>query len=244
MKPFFLLMFALLFFLASVANGQLLLQENFMTPTTDITTAGWTTVTGVGTTVAPPYIVVTAGSGLQYPGYIESGVGNSAYCVGTGQDAQKSFTTTAMTGVFYVAFMVKIDSVSTTGDYFWMVRNSSNHNRWRGWVKRSAVGEDSCYFGISKGSAVTATTYSTKKYKLGVTHLIVSKYDFQTAATTDALVSLWVNPSSTSFGKVEDPSPAVVNTADVTSDFATLGMNRFALIQNTAGYLQLIGSVE
>jgi|GEM_PF-911230 len=236
MKPFFMLLFTALFFLASIAHGQLLLQENFMTPTTDITTAGWTLVNNVGsTTSGPPYIEVYDGIGLQYPGYIESGVGNAAYLVGYGQDAQVSFSTTAMTGVYYVAFMLKVDSVSTTGDYFWMVRNSSNHNRWRGWAKRSATDEDSCFFGVSKGSSVTSGTYSTKKYKLGVPHLIVSKYDFNTATTTDAMVSLWVDPSTSSFGKIDDANPAVVNSTDASNDFSTLGMNRFAIIQNTQG---------
>jgi hypothetical protein len=170
MKPFLMLLFCFMFVLATVANGQLLLQENFMTPTTDITTTGtWTLVNNVGaTTSGPPNIVVYDGIGLQYPGYFESGVGNAAYLVGAGQDAQIAFPTTAMTGTFYLAFMVKIDSVSTTGDYFWMVRNSSNHNRWRGWVKRSAAGEDSCFFGVSKGGTAQAGSYSTKKFKLGV----------------------------------------------------------------------------
>ena len=239
MKPFFVLLLSALIFLAPQAFGQLLLQEDFLTPTADITTIGtWTLVNNVGPTMSgPPNIVVNAGSALQYPGYIESGVGNSAYLVGTGQDAQIGFTTTAMTGVYYAAFLLKIDSVSTTGDYFWMVRNSSNHNRWRGWVKRSAGNEDSVYFGVTKGATPGANAYSTKKYKMsGTTHLLVAKYDFNTASTTDALLSLWVDPPSSSFGKTDPAGAAVLNYSEsATSDYATLGMNRFAVIQNTAG---------
>lgn len=239
MKCIFMFLLTALLLTTPQASGQLLLQEDFLTPTTDITTTtGWSTVTGVGSTVAPPYIVVNAGSGLQYPNYIESGTGNSAYCVGTGQDAQVAFTSTALTGSYYLAFMVKIDSVSSTGDYFWMVRNSSNHNRWRGWVKRSADGEDSCYFGVSKGTSAGGI-YSTKKFKMsGTTHLLVAKYDFNTAGANDALMTLWIDPPASSFGKVEPTSSAVFGPiqGDVsTADFIAPGMNRLALIQNTAG---------
>lgn len=213
-------------------QGQLLLQENFVTPTTDLTTAGWTTVTGVGSTVAPPYVVVNAGTALTYTGYIESGVGNAAFCSGGGQDVQKSFTD-ATTGAVYVSFLIKVDSASVAGDYCIMVRNTSNHNRWRIWLKNSNAGAN-FEFGVGKGSATQL--YTNAQYVFGTTYLVVCKYDYKTVATTDAELSLWVNPASSSFGKTEDVSPVINKFTDPTSGTADfLTMNRFALIMNGAG---------
>ncbi len=223
-----------LFFANNAVYGQLLFQENFVTPTTDITTAGWATVTGVGSSVAPPYIVVNAGSALTYPGYIESGIGNSAYLNGAGQDAQASFTGGVMSGLVYVAFMIKVDSASVAGDYFMMIRNSSNHNRWRVWMKASNTGFT---LGLSKGAGTTVpAVYSTSSFSFGQTHLVVLKYDYNTVATTDALLSMWVDPATSSFGKTDDANPAIAPFQEAaTSDYATVAMNRFALIMNAVG---------
>jgi dienelactone hydrolase len=215
-----------------LGQGQLLLQENFVMPTTDLTTLGWTTVTGVGASTAPPYVVVNPGTALTYTGYIESGVGNAAFCSGAGQDVQKAFTD-ATTGTVYLSFLIKVDSASTSGDYFMMIRNTSNHNRWRFWLKNSNAGAN-FEFGVGKGSATQL--YTNSQYVFGTTYLVVCKYDFRTTATTDAEISLWVNPASSSFGKAEDATPVIskfTDAASSTADFLTI--NRFALIMNGVG---------
>ena len=238
MKNVFTIIFSLIiiFSLNNKTYGQLLFQEDFVTPTTDITTAGWTTATGLGVTVAPPYIVVNSGSALNYTGYIESGVGNSAYLAGAGQDAQVAFTGSVMSGLVYVAFMLKVDSASVAGDYCIMIRNSSNHNRWRLWLKSANAGAN-FVIGVSKGGGTTyPAVYTTATYNFGQTYLVVAKYDYNTVATTDALLSLWVNPSMSSFGKTDDANPAIAPFQETgTSDYATVAMNRFCLLMQGAG---------
>jgi len=228
------LVFVALFSLNSTIYGQMLFQEDFVTPTTDVSTStGWAVLTGVGGSATTPTIAVNAGSALTYPGYIESGVGNSAFLTGAGGKAQASFTGGVMSGLVYLSFMIKVDSASATGDYCIMVRNTSNHNRWRMWIKALNTGWT---MGLSKGAGTTVPpVYATTSYDFGKTYLVVAKYDYNTTSTTDALLSLWVNPASSSFGKTEDASPAIAPFQETgTSDFATVAMNRFALIQNGA----------
>ena len=231
MKKTFRIFAAVIFFALSVnftfGQGQLLMQENFITPTGDLTTIGWTTVTGIGVTTAPPYIVVNPNTALLHTGYIESGVGNAAYMDGGGQDAQRQITAVTA-GTVYLTYLIKVDSATASGDYSVMVRNTSNHNRWRLWIKSVNSGAN-FEFGVSKGSDRTTVRYTNGSYVFGETYLVVAKYDFKTVATADAELSLWVNPPQSSFGQVEDPNPAVpAFTEATTSDFAT--MNRFALI--------------
>ena len=219
----------------STTFGQMLFQEDFITPTADVSTLpGWAVLTGVGGTATTPTIAVNAGSALTYPGYIESGVGNSAFLTGAGGKAQASFTGGVASGLVYVAFMIKVDSASAAGDYCIMIRNSSNHNRWRMWIKALNSGWT---MGLSKGAGSTVPpVYATTSYNFGKTYLVVAKYDYNTAAsTTDALLSLWVNPAASSFGKTEDATPAIAPFQETgTSDFVSPAMNRFALIQNGA----------
>lgn len=227
-------------------QGQLLFQENFLTPTSDLATltgSPWVLIPAgtIGSTTSPPFIVVNPGTALTYPGYFESGNGNSAYLAGAGQDIQAPLSASITTGVVYCSFMIKVDSASAAGDYCIMIRNTSNHNRWRMWLKSTNAGAN-FEFGLTKGAGTTyLPKYTTNNYSFGVTYLVVLKYDFNTdASTTDAKLSLFVNPSPSSFGKSEDTSATsrVIKEYQETgtSDFvSTAGLNRIALIMQGTG---------
>ncbi|TSA16006.1 T9SS C-terminal target domain-containing protein [bacterium] len=215
---------------AATGYGQLLLQETFKDTTSNIgTLPNWSELSAgtIGSTVAPPYIVVKPNSALFYAGYIESGNGNSAYLSGGGQDAQV-VVRDVTSGVVYLAFLIKVDSATAAGDYIWIVRNTSNHNRWRMWIKRdtSTASTTSFNFGISKGT--TGMQYTASKYSFGTTYLVIAKYDFNTTATTDAKMNLWVNPPIG--GASDDLNPVIKDYTDPGTDFVSI--NRLALVQN------------
>lgn len=230
------LIFVVLLCLPAAVFSQLLLQETFKDTTSNIATlTGWNDIpvgsSSIGSTQGAPYIAVKANSALTYTGYIESGNGNSAYLSGGGQDAQV-VVRDVNSGVVYLAFLIKVDSAFTTGDYIWIVRNTSNHNRWRMWIRKDTTGGSTNTFNFGIGMGSSSKQYTTTNYTLGATYLVLAKYDFNTTATNDAKLSLWVNPKIG--GLTEDATPVIANyTESATADFPVI--NRLALVQNLTG---------
>ncbi|MEZ4822797.1 MAG: hypothetical protein R2942_10395 [Ignavibacteria bacterium] len=64
-------------------------------------------------------IMVTA-PGLEYAGYQSQGLGNSATLTNGGQDSYKLLTSAQSIGSAYSFFLVKVDTVRTTGDYLYV----------------------------------------------------------------------------------------------------------------------------
>jgi hypothetical protein len=221
--------------LCAVATGygQLLLQETFRDTTSNIATLpGWSDIpvggSSIGSTQGAPYIAVRPNSALTYTGYIESGNGNAAYLSGGGQDAQVVVRDVS-SGVVYLAFLIKVDSAFVAGDYVWIARNTSNHNRWRMWIRKDTTGGSANAFNFGIGMGSSTKQYTTAKYTLGTTYLVIAKYDFNTTATNDARLTFWVNPKIG--GLTEDTSPVISNyTESATADFPVI--NRWALVQN------------
>jgi len=72
--------------------------------------------------------------------------------------------------------------------------------------------------GVSKASDSTAV-YDAVDHPLNTTQFVVVKYQFGAAATVDDSVTIWINPSSSTFGGA-DPAGGITNTAgaDITAD--------------------------
>src|SRR5690349_16843760 len=110
------LLAAMLFTLimADKLTAQILMDENFNYPAGDSLGAhGWVSFSGGATNV-----LSVATGGLTYTGYNLSNIGNSARVKQTGQDAYIQFANTDTTSSVYISFLVKVDSMAGTGDYF------------------------------------------------------------------------------------------------------------------------------
>lgn len=215
------LLFALLLCTArGNINAQVLLDENFnYTAGDSIGAHGWT---GFSSFVN---VIKVASPGLTYSGYPLSNIGNSCRLSNNGQDAYIGYTA-VNTGSVYAAFMVRIDSARTAGDYFAALLPSTSTTNFTGrmFVKDTTGG---IKFGLSKSTETVQ--YAPSVYSYGTTYLLVIKYTFNSGTTTDDQLSLFVLSGSFPFS---EPVPDVGPFTGTAADNANMG--RFALRQGSA----------
>ena len=185
-------LFTILIFTISFSNiySQLYLDENFSYTAGDsIGAHGWVFNTGTTNTIK-----VTS-PGLNYSGYINSGIGNAVTLNTNGNDAYKELSGSDTTGSFYVSFMVRVDSAKSQGDYFLALLQTGSTTFYEGRVSAALRNGNLC-FGITKGNATTDTAvagvWTTGSYTLGTTYIIVLKYTFVPGGSTNDQVSLFV----------------------------------------------------
>jgi len=196
------------------APAALLLEENFDYPAaTALSANNWTAHSGATSSVK----VTVAASGLSYPGYNASGIGNAAALTGNGEDVSRTLaaSVTPRTPV-YVSYLVKVNSATAAGDYYLHLGptplGSSFYSKV--FVRRSptAGATNKVQFGISgSGTAV----YSTTDYDLSTTYLLVVKYTFDENGN---LAQLFVNPTGDT-----EPTTAAVSSAETTAAPANIG---------------------
>lgn len=230
--------FLLLLFVCA-GYGQLLFLENFSyTSGTTLTSNGWVAHSGAGTNPQ------TVGStGLTYTGYAGSGVGNSVSLVTSGEDVDTALTSPVTTGTAYASLLVRVDSATSAGDYFFHYiagARTSNTFIARLFAKKGAnAGPNNLAFGISKSATAVATpmVYSDSIYSFSTTYLIVVKYVFNTGSTTDDAVSLFVFADPT-LPAAEPVTPTVGPVTTTQTDPANLSY--IALRQGTAASAPLV----
>ena len=215
MKKILTLVFVLSLLFSLNTFAQLLLEENFDYPAGDtLTNLGWN-ITGTSTTNP----IAVALSGLDYTGYLSSGIGNAASLTTTGQDVNKQYTDSVTSGSVYASVMVNITSAQTPGDYFIHLGvNPTNTFDFfgRAFVKLAANGN--LAFGISKSSTTTIpASYSDSVYTTGTTYLLVIKYTFNDGAANDT-INLFINPDISGV----EPSPNLT-VATTQTDAVSLG---------------------
>ena len=197
----------------------LLLDENFDYPAGDLLTAhGWTAHSGAGSQA-----ITVNSSGLTFPGYISSGIGNAALVDNTGEDVFKPFTTQT-TGSVYAAFMVKITTVAA--GYFFHFSTNPAISTFRGKVFMDA----SNHFGVSLGS--NTGTFASSTFTLGNTYLLVIKYQV-VAGTLNDIMSMYIFDSS--FPLTEPATPTIGPLTDVgisDIDPASVAIRQFNASEN------------
>lgn len=222
------LIIALFVFFAAYAssNAQTLFVENFAYPAGDtIGSHGWVYNTG---TINP--LTVTA-PGLTYLGFPGSGVGNALTLRPTGNDAYKGFPQDS-TGSVYCAFMLRVDTVRATGDYFFAFLPSTSTTNYTGrvYVKDTLGG---MAFGLSKGSATQGPiVYSAATFQRGITYLVVAKYKFVAGGTDNDTLSLYVSTGVTPVVEPLVPTVGPVTGTSPTGDAPNIG--RVAVRQGSA----------
>ncbi len=195
----------LIFGLSTAAMGQILVEDFDYPGSTSLNgQGGWSAHSGAGTN--PPQI---SSGGLSYTGYPSSAIGNAVSFTTTGEDNNKLFSTFpngTASGSLYYAVMVRIDSASLTGDYFFHLLKGTTTFTARAFVKRSS-NNDNLAFGVGKASTIANINFSDTVYAKGTTHLLVVKYTYIDGATNDT-VALWINPTI----GASEPSPTVLQS--------------------------------
>lgn len=193
----------------SQVNAQLLLKDRFDSPAgTKLISSGWIH-TGNATTDT---IKVEAGN-LTYGSYPYSTTTESNMVLIKGkvayEDVHKNFTDKVSSGTVYTSFLVKVDTATETGDYFFHYwANSTMAFDARLYVKDNKAGQFT--FGLGKTST---PTYTTAAFDYKKTYLVVVKYEVVgDTAGTDDKVSLFVNPG------VTEPASADIAATNGTSD--------------------------
>ncbi|MCK6602521.1 MAG: T9SS type A sorting domain-containing protein [Bacteroidetes bacterium] len=197
--------------------------ENFDYPagTALTSTDGWMAHSNSGEN---PVTVISPG--LDYPRVPGSGLGNAVQ-VGkkTGEDVSLKFNPVT-SGDLYVSFLVRIDTVRESSDYF--LHLSENPVSSAFFAKVSVGSWLGGYkFSISKGSGGGLVAPGT--YELGTTHFLVVKYHFGPDAQDDQ-VSLFIDPDPAG---PEPASPDVVYSIAGYADPAT-GLGTVCLRQGNS----------
>ncbi|KXK46361.1 MAG: fibronectin type III domain-containing protein [Chlorobi bacterium OLB5] len=208
--------------LASIyqTQSQILLNENINYPAGDSLTAhGWTWINSYVNTVT------VATGNLSYSGYTNSGIGNMVRLHNTGQDVYRQHDSVNVNNI-YVSFLIRVDSVQATGDYFFALLPSTNTSNYtmRTFIKSSGAGFQ---IGISKSTE--AVTYAPATYNLGTTYLIVVKYTFNSGTNQDDQLSLYVLS-----GAIPGTEPAPVAGPITGTQVDSPNISRIALRQGSA----------
>lgn len=221
-----LLLFVFVLIIAPGVIGQTMkLNENFSygaTGDVDLVTltSDWVRHSGA---VGPVYKTTS----LTYATYASSGIGGSLWFTKGGSgvndgDIHRKFDSVTTTGNVFVSFLVKLDSATATGDYFFHFAPKTIGTTFRGrvYAKNFSTG---FVFGLSKTG--TPTVYdSTVTFNFGQTYLVVMKYAFNTTATNDDLVTMYVYTSGVPM--TEPGTPALTISAlgaGVTNDPTDIG---------------------
>jgi hypothetical protein len=222
---------------SAVANLTLIEQSNYLLlyepfdyanvggPVSSNTPANWTYGGGGANDLS-----VVSGS-LSWPGLAES-TGNSVTNGGVGLGVRRLFPSSASNGVVYFSALLRINNL---GYGAWNGASSlvgaltaTDNTSFRLGVMVRSNTPSGYLIGVQKGGTGATTTFGTTEYHPGETVFLVGKYDFSISPNK---VSLWVNPSASTFGRSLEPANGFL--------FATTGpdgftIDRFNLRQNTA----------
>jgi len=214
-----LLVFLLLLLLTPIAApGQALLVEDFEYPEGDsLTSRGWETTQSTTTNA-----LLTISPGLEYSGYVGSGIGNATSLTTTGQDVYKGFAPDSA-GSFYTFFMLRV-TAARSGDYFFHYHTSPVSSSYFGrtFVRTAANGNLS--FGIAKKGTNSNPTsvYTDSIYHLETTYVVVVKYTFQDETNRDDEASLFLFAEE-AVPTDEPAHPTVGPVTDETTDAKKIG---------------------
>ncbi|WP_127125121.1 T9SS type A sorting domain-containing protein [Pseudoflavitalea rhizosphaerae] len=203
-------------------SAQTLFSESFnYTGGTPLTSNNWT-VRSSGT----PVVNVAAGN-LSYSGSLTNDIGNKVQLGNTGQDVYRTFTASNTT--IYAAMVVNV-SAAATGDYFFILGNSTSPATYGSKIYIRSDGSGGFNFGVVRGTG--APVYESTARTFGTNYLLVLKYEVVAGSTNDA-VKLYVDPSPVS----SEPGAASVeyNAATGADISASYPLSSVGLYQGTAG---------
>lgn len=156
--------------------------------------------------------------GLSYGTYKSKATGNACSLFVTGEDVNRTFAAQSA-GKVYSSFLVRVDSATATGDYFFHLSASTlNTSFFVGRVYARKDASNNLQFGLAKASE--GATYSSNTYAFKNTYLLVLKYKIGSGASDDT-VSLFVIDGTVPGS--EPVTPTIGPLAPVNSDPASIG---------------------
>ena len=185
MKNLYIIIFTLVF---SQSFAQLFFKEGFNYAENSLLTAnGWIAHSGGGTNAIKVSTGLTQG--------VLSIEGNSAILTTSGEDVSRQMTNQVSTGSVYTRFLLNVSAAQDAGDYFFHLgpKDLGTTFRAKVFVKKSGAGFQ---LGVTKAGNVPV--YGATIFDLNTTIMVVMKYTFKAASTTDDEVALFVNPSPAS----------------------------------------------
>lgn len=193
-------------------NAQSILYEGFVYNVGDtLPSPLWT---GVNT---GDQIFVT-NSSLSYSGFANS-IGNKISFDGIGRDYQSTFTSNTI-GTVYMSFLMQVtDTTSlngTIGGYFSGFASNTTTFGGTVWTRKAINGYN---IGLAARTATTAIVWDATDILTNNVVLVVVSYEL-VAGTINDVVKLWINPSSSYFGAITEPTPSITTTntgTDLTS---------------------------
>ncbi|MER3465584.1 MAG: hypothetical protein C4329_15405, partial [Chitinophagaceae bacterium] len=207
-KIYFLIVLSVLSF---TSWGQLLFSDDFTGYTVNTNLASQNSWTKGG---SGPDVTIQNTTPLTYAGY---NGGGGEYVVmptpsSTTSRVYKTFNSTPApaTNTFYYSFLLNLNSVTATGDYFMTLGDAGTGTNYfaRVFAKSSGSGY---LLGISKNANVSTASFGATVLNLNQTYLVVVRYSFVTGAANDE-VYLWVNPSLAS-----EPTTATAEASNITA---------------------------
>ena len=170
---------------------------------------------------------VTAGN-LWYPGLAQP-VGNSVTNGGAGLGVRRLLGTSVNSGVLYFSALYRINDLGfgtwngASSQVGALTATDSSSFRLQVMVKSNSP--SGYVVGVQKGGAGATATFDTTERHAGDILFLVGKYDFTVSPNS---VSLWINPSPSSFGAGSSP-PGAISTTTGTDGFT---IDRFNIRQN------------
>jgi hypothetical protein len=180
---------------------------------------------------SPPNDLSVVSGNLSYPG-LALPVGNSVTNGGVGLGVRRLFGTTVNTGKLYFSALFRI---SDLGYGLWNGASSyagalcaTDNTSFKLGVMVKSNSPAGYVFGVQKSGSGANTTFDTTEYHAGNTVFMVGRYDFTVAPNS---VSLWINPSPSTFGAATDPANGFLSANTGTDGFT---IDRFNMRQNTS----------
>lgn len=182
---------------ATVSAQAQLLQYDGFDYVTNTTLAGNGTWTNLNTGTAP----VIASSNLPVSGLAAPTGERATWIAGNIQEAWNQFGVTNTNGTVYFSFAFQLSSVPTTATYsFAFTQNSTTYGTSL-WLQADGTNN----FNIGLAPRTSTPSYLTNSLELNTTIFVVGAYDLISGSAND-VASLWVNPSSASFGSGSAPA--------------------------------------
>jgi hypothetical protein len=199
-----------------IANGKGTGVSNLLTEDFNfsglLTANGWTAHSGTTN-----QLLTT--TGLIYPGFISSGVGNAVLVSNLGgEDVNKGFDEQSTNGsTIYCSLLLNVNDAATTksGDYFFHIGDRTSSTSFSLFSARlfAKITGNVVNFGISNTNTVT---YASTNFSKNTTYLVITKYTINTAGNDE--IKLWVFSSSVPSSEVDAGTPAATNALTAGQD--------------------------
>lgn len=191
---YFLAIAAISLFIKSSASQTLFTEDFSYPPISNIVGMnGWQ----LGYAPIPANSIPVLNTGLTFPGYSGSGVGNSILIRNDSAQStsvKKEFTEQTA-GSVYLSLMLRVDSLTATAseDFLVSLDKGGATSDFRCFLLMKKYNSGTFFLGIRK---YNTNSYSPVLFNKNQTYLVVLKYKFYTGSTTNDSVSLFVIPST------------------------------------------------